>query len=63
LKILNGNGLQLQKTLKTAKTRNKMANSWPRTSIFLPKRPKNGLIFVSVLNQVVPLALLIIAAE
>jgi len=41
--------LATQKTSKIAKTHKKVSFLFRETSIFLPKRPKKGLFFLSVL--------------
>jgi len=48
---------------KTEKTHFKASNIFARTPVFLPKRPKKGPFFLSVLSMFVPFAFLVIAAD
>jgi hypothetical protein len=61
--LLDGNDLQSQKSGKIAKTQKQTRFLFRETSILLPKRPKKGLFFLSVLDKPAPLAFLVIAAE
>jgi len=61
--LLQHNDLGQQQYQKTEKTVHKASNIFPQTPILLPKRPKKGLFFLSVLSHVAPGAFLFFAAE
>jgi len=54
------NGTKLGKQQKHAR---KMSFSFAQNVLYLPKRPENGLFFVSVLKKAEPLSILDVAAE
>jgi len=55
--------LQRRKSRKTVKTQKQTRFLFRETSIFLPKRPENGLFFLSVLGFRAERAMLAFVAE